>query len=180
MSVRTVGFNEFSGKLRQKSATIQRGAKAEVLAAAKDWESLAKRSAPVHNDRLGKSIKAARTSDFSAEVSANVHYAPFVEWGTKKKRRVPADLVNYAASIPYQKKGDYYDFLANILEWVEKNRGKLGVQVKGRGSKNALLDAAQKIALSIIRHGIKPSPFFFKHRQKVNADFRNRLKALLS
>lgn len=100
-NVKIEGFREFRAKLDNLPKQTRQVVGGIVVDAANEWARLAKRSAPRNKiiglgGRLVGSITARQTGELSAEVSANVKYAPYVEWGTGAKVSVPADLAKYA------------------------------------------------------------------------------------
>ena len=100
-NVKIEGFREFRAKLDNLPKQTRQVVGCIVVDAANEWARLAKRSAPRNKiiglgGRLVGSITARQTGELSAEVSANVKYAPYVEWGTGAKVSVPADLAKYA------------------------------------------------------------------------------------
>lgn len=100
-NVKIEGFREFRAKLDNLPKQTRQVVGGIVVDAANEWARLAKKSAPFNKiiglgGRLVGSITARQTGELSAEVSANVKYAPYVEWGTGAKVSVPADLAKYA------------------------------------------------------------------------------------
>lgn len=100
-NVKIEGFREFRAKLDNLPKQTRQVVGGIVVDAANEWARLAKRSAPRNKiiglgGRLVGSITARQTGELSAEVSANVKYAPYVEWGTGAKVSIPADLAKYA------------------------------------------------------------------------------------
>lgn len=96
MSVNIIGFKEFEGKLNRLPKQVIDTANAYVFDAAKEWEQLAKRSAPVDKGALVGRIKGSSTGVMKAEVVSPVIYSPYREWGTGLFVSVPADLASYA------------------------------------------------------------------------------------
>lgn len=170
-SIRTIGFKEFQNKLKDLPAKINTRLDSYCYDAAKEWSGLAKRSAPKDQGALIRGIDAVKISDAHYEVISPAAHSRFIEWGTKKKKMVPADLQSYEATIPYQRTGDYYDFLNAILDWVKrKGIGRtynIQTRRKNMQSKDEFLMIAESIALSIMRHGVSPQPFFFPHKTPV-------------
>lgn len=100
-NVKIEGFREFRAKLDKLPKQTRQVVGAIIHDEAMRWEGLIKRSAPRNKiiglgGRLAGSITSRKTGELSAEVSANVKYAPYVEWGTGAKVSVPADLAKYA------------------------------------------------------------------------------------
>lgn len=168
-TVELKGFAEFDAKLKGAEAKILQRAAAVVKDSGLLWVRLAKRSAPKDQGRISGAISSISTGT-TAEVVSPTKYSRFVEFGTKRKKQVPSELVAYEKSLGYEKSGDYYDFLNNILDWV-KRKGIHGVVNSYTGktvkTKENLIVLAQAIANSIMRHGIKPQPFFFIHKPEV-------------
>lgn len=83
--------------------------------------------------------------------NANVHnlsdYAPFVEFGTKSKVSVPAELKSYAMQFKGSKKGSFNDLLKNIERWAYR--------------KGLPTEAVFPIALKIARDGTSAKPFLY-------------------
>ncbi len=179
-----IGFSEFNKKLNQLPVKTRQFGNAAVLDAAKEWAELAKRSAPVDQRKIRQGIVDGKIADLTAEVTSASGHSRFVEFGTKRKKRVPADLASYEASIPYAKTGDYYDFLNSILDWA-KRKGigvtySVSTRKKDRVTKDAFLATAQAIANSIMRNGINPQPFFFKHREPVFKKLNDKVQKYLN
>lgn len=80
-------------------------------------------------------------------IIAGVNYAAYVEFGTRSYVKIPEGLSLYAAQFKGTGTGDFKTFLKNIQAWCKKK----GIEEK----------AAYPIAVSILRNGIKPQPFFF-------------------
>lgn len=103
------------------------------------------------------------------EMTAQRFYAAYLEFGTKNRVKIPAELQEVASQFKGkatagQSGQDFYD---NILAWV-KRKGITGVySVKTRRRLKRQDDniedeqVAFAIYLSILRHGIRPQPFFF-------------------
>ena len=182
--IRLTGFKEFEAKLKALPQKLQVTADSYVKDAALEWVQLAKTTAPRDQNGIAGRISSYRSGDLSYDVVSPANYSRFVEWGTKKYKNVPSDLANYEAGLGYQKSGDYYDFLSAILDWV-KRKGigvtyKVATRRKNRQSKDEYLAIAQAIANSISRHGIKPQPFFFIHKDGIEKTLFARLQKLLN
>ena len=181
--LRLEGFKEFEKKLAFKKKDVLQKVDAVIVKSANNWEQLAKRSAPKDQGILGGGIVSEKVGDMRAEVTVNANYAQFIEFGTRSKRRVPADLQEFANGLTYNKTGDYYDFLNNILDWVKrKGIGRtynVKTRRKNRQTKDEYLAIAEAIAFSILRKGINPQPFFFIHREKIKSELFSEIEKLL-
>lgn len=162
---------------------------AELEEGARHFARLAKEDAPGDVGRLRGAINWAKRGPLSYEVFAGTNYAAYMEFGTKKRFKAIAGV---DASI-YQGKGtgDYYDFLNAILDWVrrkgigmstlsETNKVRRRFKQKTVTKKDRLLDVAQAIANSIIRHGVKPHPFFYQQYERVVPKMIERLNNVLN
>lgn len=118
---------------------------------------------------LAGRINVNKSKKFEREIGANVFYAPYIEFGTKTRGSVPAELAEYASQFQGKRGGDFKALIAAIAAWVKRKGIKAGTySVKTRrrqGNKaqkekedNSLIWA---IAISIYRKGIKARPFMF-------------------
>lgn len=190
-NVITIGFKEFADKMKSLPNDILNRLDGECEDAAALWEELAVNAAPVDEGRLRGDITFKKVADMNYEVVSPVFYSPFIEWGTKTRVSVPADLQAYALQFKDKTQGDYFDFLNAILDWVKrKGIHEIGLQhrnvvLRSEGGKretkkDALLRVAEAIAFSIIRHGIKPHPFFFPQKPIVEKEWRDNTNKILS
>lgn len=81
-----------------------------------------------------------------AEIFNNAEYAPFVEFGTKTKVKVPAGFEKMANEFK-GKKGSFEEFKEDIKEWCRRK----GIE-----------DMWYPVMLKILRVGINPQPFFIQ------------------
>lgn len=119
--------------------------------------SEAKSNVPVYQGRLRASIRPIMSKNrLSVRVWTNVEYAPFVEFGTKSKVQIPAELSQLAAQFKQPGVGNFDEFLKDIKQWCRK--------------KGIPEQAAFPIAMKLINVGQKPQPFLYpafkKHRDK--------------
>lgn len=146
----------------------------EVQAAGAEFAAGARRDTPVDQGALRGSISYYMDGDMNAVVVAQKFYAPFVEFGTKGKYKAIPGTEQIAAQFKGYKGGDFMELLRMIVRWVKRKgiAGTYSVKTKRRtGSKiNRLAEdyaAAWPIALSILRNGISPHPYFFKQQEVV-------------
>jgi hypothetical protein len=133
---------------------------------------------------LQQNTKAVPKPD-GVELISNVYYAPYIEFGTRSKVRVPAELNDYASQFRGKKRGDYYDFLNAILDWVKRKGIAARYSVKTRKALNSkadkerLINTAQMIANSILRNGISPRPYFFPPYLRKRKELLSRINTVI-
>jgi HK97 gp10 family phage protein len=108
----------------------------------------AKQRAPVNFGQLRLSIaKTDATIQLNRSlIFSNAPYSAFVEFGTGSKVKVPPGFEKLASEFKGKGGGSFDDFLDNIRDWCKKK----GIDEK----------VAYPIAVSILRTGIKPQPYF--------------------
>jgi hypothetical protein len=146
----------------------------ELDAMSTEWVTGAKRDAPVDQGRLKNAISKYRAGELKYEIVAQVFYAPFMEFGTKGKYKPIPGTEQIAAQFKGYKGGDFMELLRMIVRWVKRKgiTGRYSVKTRKRvGSKIDQLAedyaAAWPIAVSILKKGISPHPFFFKQQHDV-------------
>lgn len=83
LSIPQSEINKVVKEVNRRSSTYEANVAKELFKGALDIESGAKQRAPVDTGRLRSSIQSKIDhKDISAEVTANVDYAPYVEFGT--------------------------------------------------------------------------------------------------
>jgi hypothetical protein len=133
---------------------------------------------------LQQNTKALPKPD-GVELISNVYYAPYIEFVTRSKVKVPAELNDYASQFRGKKRGDYYDFLNAILDWVKRKGIAARYSVKTRKALNSkadkerLINTAQMIANSILRNGISPRPYFFPPYLRKRKELLSRVNAVI-
>lgn len=130
------------------------------------WEQKAKQAAPKDQGRLVNEIRSVKRAQLKHEVVVNSEQAPWMEWGTKRRVRVPSDLTAYAATF----KGKYTKGKVSakkaIFEWCKRK----GIDKK----------AWYSIYRSIMVNGVKPHPFFFIQRPAVQKQLLQDLRDVLT
>lgn len=187
LKVDVSGLSGFQKKLAIAQNRVIRLVDAELKAAAMDFEQMAKAAATDNGgDRgtLARSIRHNKVSELKYNVTAATYYAPFIEFGTKSKAKIPADLQDVAAQFKGQKGTGALSLIEAIRAWVK--RKKIGATYniktrrKNRQSANELDTIAFLIARSIYKNGISPRPFFYKNVAPVRQKLTERLNQVLS
>lgn len=153
----------------------------ELSSISKEYEAKAVEAAPKDVGGLAGGITAAKVGEMNHEVSSHAPYSAYIEFGTKRRTQVPADLTAYASQFKGKGRGDYYDFLNAILNWVKRKGIASRYSVKTRkvlkhtkADDERLVETAEAIAFSIIRHGVNPHPYFFPHLPWAQSEVQKR------
>lgn len=151
--VTLTGFKEFEAKLKKMPDIMRSEVSGEVRSAAEEWALLAKQAAPKDIGFLAGHIDAKHggEKDMFSEVTSNADYSAYMEWGTKSKVSVPADLTAYAL----QFKGGGGKGITKELVYAWAKRKGIPEQYWW------------PIFFSIIKKGVKPHPFFFIQKPKI-------------
>lgn len=151
-----IGLKQLQAKIQKATKETQTLVDAELEAAAINFVGLAKKDlASQGGDRgtLLRSISYSRTKDLQYTVSANVFYAPFIEFGTKSKFNPYPGTEEFASQYKGAKGSGTLRLIDAIKGWVKRKRIATGKEVDR---------VAYLIARSIYKNGISPKPFFFK------------------
>src|SRR5690349_3505940 len=136
------GFKEFADKCNELPAELLQDFDEAAEIAAAEWELLAKQAAPVDIGFLKGGISHKKDKPGDWEVVSNAEYSAIMEWGSRLKVRVPADLQAYASQFKGQPKGG--DAKKFIFAWAKR----VGLPE----------DAWWPVFLSIMRTGVNPHP----------------------
>lgn len=183
VSIQLEGFDKTIGKIKKLYPNVVDEVDAEMAATANEFVNRAVSAAPVDTGFLKGQITFDRLGEMNYEIVSGARYSPYVEFGTKSRVKIPAGLESYAAQFKGKGDGDYYDFLNAILDWV-KAKG-IGGNYKGsieklsNKKKDRLVEVAEAIAFSIIRHGVKPHPFFFPQLPIAQTELNKNLKGVV-
>lgn len=148
--VKIEGLNGVKAQFAAASSKLTSIVDSELEAASKEWVTLAKRDAPADQCALLGAISSYSAGTLRYEIVAQKFYAPFMEFGTKGKYKPIPGTENIAAEFKGYKGGD----IAELLRFI-------GLWCKRKGIEET---AAWPIAMSILKNGINPHPFFFKQQ----------------
>jgi hypothetical protein len=162
-TVTITGFKEYGAKLQKAITQFPNELDEAAKFAAANWTQLADRAAPKDFGKLHGSISAKQDKVGVWEVVSPKEYSAYMEWGTKSRARIPAELQGYAAQFRGTGAGKGVKEL--IYAWVLR---------KGLGK-----DAQWPIFISIMRTGVNPHPFFFIHRPVIEKQLFADLKQIL-
>ena len=176
-------------------ARFRTGIKTEVddllQEAANEVVTRAKLAAPSNFAELKNSIQQKREKSLKYLIFANAYHAPYIEFGTRGKVSIPAEMQDVAAEVKSrEKRGNWETFSADIKVWMKKRGvgGTVIAQVKSgkrkgqfkRASKKAQSDyidnVAFLIARSIYKNGISPQPFLYPSFLSVKGKLINDIR----
>ena len=175
ITFRPEGFEALYKKFKEINEKAQTEVKAEFAASAIKIQNNAKRFAPVNFGNLRNSIsikEEGQTNDFKYIISANVKYAPYVEFGTgpMAQRNIPSEYRDYANQFKGKGGGTFKEFMDALILWVRR---------KGIGGKNEK-SVAFLIARSILKNGLRPQPFMIPSFEQEVPKLKKRIKDILN
>ena len=166
-SVTLIGGKEFEAKAEQLTPELLKEVDGEVFAAASSWVELAALSAPRNFGFLVGGITQKKISQANYEVVSSKAYSAYMEWGTKSKVSVPADLSSYASEFQHSDISvpGAITFKEAIFAWAKR--------------KGLPKSAWWPIYINIVRFGVKPHPYFFIHRPAVEKSLFEHIDNIL-
>lgn len=167
MAVRITGLKEFQKKLKNLPKEIKYEVGLETLDAAKNWEQRSKRDAPVDQRALISGIVGSKIGEMTSQVTSSAEHSPYMEWGTRRRVRVPQNIASYAAKFRGSgKQGERFALQKKLYAWMDR----VGIP-----------DEAQWIVyISIVTNGVNPQPFFFIQRPHVEREFIKSVNNILN
>jgi len=192
MQLEVKGLDTLIKKMDKLAADVQKEVQAELNAWADDTATNAKSLVSANSSDEGALLRSISPlyGNGTASVVASAKYAAYIEFGTRKYAAayvatLPADWQAYAATFKGKAGGDYFEFLNAILDWVQRKgitaRYSVKTRKRLRNSKaddERLVDAAQAIALSILRNGIPAKPFLYPSVNKTLPTLKKKLRAI--
>lgn len=170
IKIKVTGLDEAVKKMTQLPKIIQTEIKNELRASADEIKRSSQRDAPADQGGIRKSISVITKSELEYSVVVQNNYAAYMEFGTKSKAQVPAELTEYAKS--FQGKGPSTGIspIDALTAWVKRKgiAGTYSVKTRRRlGSAAVKADQDKSVAFLIWRkikkYGVSPHPFFFKN-----------------
>ena len=161
----------------------------EMNASALTIENTAKQLAPANFGKLRQSIKHNIGEPLMKTVYSELRYAPYVEFGTGRKvfqikggGQVNPKYHKFAAQFKGKGRGDYYDFLMAILQWVERKKlAQITNSYTGRKStkREDVIWLAEQIAFRILKNGVNAQPFLIPAYEMEKPKLIKRIQNLL-
>lgn len=162
---------------KEKTRTLIGKIEKEMAAFGQETVNDAKRLAPVDEGHLRNSItfkNIVTKAMIEVEIIAATDYAAYLEFGTrafaaKYVATLPKEWQQFAAKYKGPGGGSFDEFVMRLTRWV---------RLKGLAKGKDIDNAAYRIALSIMRKGIRQHPFLFPAVEKNRIQLLKRLKAL--
>lgn len=161
-NVALLGLKSARKQIRQRVMT-------EIEVTGKEIESAAKRRSPVNFGVL-RAGNYSRFYEKGVKVGNNVLYAPFVEFGTKSKVKIPKGSTY----------GSTWERIAKMYKGYKGNGGLSGMfqsltlWVKRKG-----IDAeAEQVMYAILKNGIAPQPFFVPSVEEALPKLQERINKI--
>lgn len=162
-SITISGFKEFANKCNKLPGELLQDFDEAAGFAAAEWELRAKRDAPKDVGFLAGGISHKRVAQDNWKVASASDHSPYMEFGTRSKARIPADLVAYASQ--FKGPTGQTDAKKFIFAWAKR----VGLPE----------DAWWPVFISIMRFGVNPHPFFFVQKPVIEAQFIKDLKQII-
>lgn len=161
------GINKAVRSLNDKKDVAKKQIAMEVADTANRIANGAIRDAPNNMGLLRSEIMPLKVNDLTYDVVSMAEYSPYVEWGTRSKVDVPAELRLYAMQFK-GKGGKSGDAKEAIYHWCKR-----------RGIPEEFWSL---IFFRLMTEGSEPHPFFFKqikpNKKQLLANLKNLFKVL--
>lgn len=158
--VKIQGLDKLTKFLESRGRVYKEEVKEEFKDAARIIKGEMQRDAPVDIGRLKNSVSIVPRNDLAVEIVAPVGYAPYMEWGTKSKAKVPGELQSYASQFRGSTPSTTDPILA-LTAWVKRKGLASSSTIKGENKAKRERTIAWLIFRKIKKFGVKPHPFFF-------------------
>lgn len=177
-------------QLKKKLGGIPENVKNEleplISEAADDFVNRAIDDAPRDEGLLIQGISQKKVGDMDFEVVSSAGHAAYLEFGTRRRVKIPSDLKEYASQFQGKGGGGGEGFYEHILAWVKRKgiRYESAATYKSgeKKGKNKTLDF-ETTAYIIYHHllftGIKAQPYFFKQREPVMEELNKKASAVI-
>jgi HK97 gp10 family phage protein len=192
------GVQDAINRLAKVGGQVAEDVEDELGAGANDIRASAARniSSQIQNttrQMLG-GLYVAQIGPLLFEVGNNVYYAPYVEFGTRRRVQVPEEMREIAEEIRKRpKRGNYEDMIDSLTQWLKK-KGTAATQIdvvrsgkrKGQFKKASKLrqeimlrEQAKSIAYWINLNGIHPQPFLYPAYVENRSKIIERIKKIV-
>jgi hypothetical protein len=147
VSIKVEGLEALKKKFGSLPKNVTDSLGAELRTVAEAYQNKAHESSPANHGLLRNLITVTQVSELNFEVVSGAPYSAFMEFGTRTKVSVPAELSAYASQFRNAKSTG--DAKKEIFDWCK--------------SKGIPKEAWYPIFIKIMTVGVTPHPFFFIH-----------------
>lgn len=175
------GVKQISDAIKKMEKAATDGISQEMETAAINIQKAAKRKAPGNFGALKKSINVDIGSGLFKSVYSPLNYAPYVEFGTRGKVKIPPGYEGFAAQFKGKSGGTLKDLYEAILLYVKRKKiAQIHNTYTGRRStkQKDVEFAAKWISWLIIKNGVKPQPYLIPSYEEEKPKLIKRLKNL--
>lgn len=162
-------------RFEKLSQDVKTNIKNEVKASALKIQSDAKKNAPVNLGSLRNSIYIVSEDKGSNQyvfgVGSNASYAPYVEFGTGGKVKIPPGYEDYAAQFKNKEGGKFKDMVLALMEWGIRK----GYIQAGKGARQH----AYFMALKILAKGLRPQRFLIPAFEAEKSKLIQRIEKII-
>jgi len=138
------------------------------LNTASNISEIAKKNVNVDRGTLRNSIRVDNFEEINYNVGTSLPYAPYIEFGTGRKVKIPSEFKDLANKARKNKGQSFDKGLENIKRWCKRK----GIDVK----------FAYVIFVNLLTNGMEAKPFFYpafvQGRKSYNKDIKNALERL--
>lgn len=159
------GLDGLNKRILSAQKVVQDDISDEMSASVLNIQLDAKRMAPKNLGTLSQSLQIDISQPLSKSVFSTSSYAPYVEFGTGGRVSIPQGWEDEAAQFKGKGSGTMKEFIQALKDWCIRK----GIDPK----------AAYPMAVSILRKGVRPQPFFVPAYEKEKPKLLQRIKALL-
>jgi HK97 gp10 family phage protein len=171
MNVKLTGVQKIINQLAKVENEISAEVDAELQASLNTMVKDAQRRAPVNFSELVNSIGQKREDKLRYSFFATAWHAPYIEFGTRAKTKVPKELETVAKVVQKREsRGKFADFVDSIYLWGTKK----GIIEKD--DKNHALNIARKIWY----RGIAPQPYLWPAFVAERSKLVDRIRAVVN
>lgn len=171
MNVKLTGVQKIINQLAKVENEISAEVDAELQASLSKMERDAKRAAPANFGQLRNSIGNRKESKLRYSLFASAWYAPYVEFGTRGKAKVPAELEGVGQQIQGRaSRGNFKAFVESIYLWGTKKK------IIKKDDRNHALNIARKI----YKEGIAPQPYLWPAFVAERSKLVDRIRAVVN
>lgn len=181
--VQIAGMKVFNNRIRGYGQDAKLAISQELSAGALEIAAKAKRYAPVDEGFLRNSIGADIDKLLEKLVFVSAFYAPYIEFGTGSKVKIPAGYEAFAAKYKGSaNRGNVQQFYYKLVQWVLRKGLVATFSVKtqrrnriNRAETDRAYELAYIIMISILKNGINPQPFLIPAFKEVEPKILKRV-----